>query len=195
MQKVYLRKNKATVDTASQANNKILHFSLQDSLPVGHTLAMNTAFGTLSYLVCEQGGLPRLMCQEPFTNTKMSVLMPLLEMFPYYCPYEVLYASFYSNGKVNEENIASARERLEEAMVDGSWDQEMRPVRCALSRTRLKMRSFGVDISSILSTGYILMLVARPDRTEKVAERPERLEETKTTHDEVINTVKSSLFV
>jgi hypothetical protein len=156
MQKVYLRKK--PVETPSQEQDKILHFSLQNSLPAGHTLALNTTFGTLSYLVCDDSRIPRLLKQEQFTNTEMSVLMPLLDMFPYYCPYEVLYASFYSSGKVTDGGTMQARYHLEEAQEQGAWDQEMRPVRCALSRTRLKIRAFGVDISSILSTGYILML-------------------------------------
>jgi hypothetical protein len=157
MQKVYLRKSK-TLDYPSRDNDKILHFSLQNALPSGHSLALNLAFGTLSYLVCEDSSTPRLVRQEQFTHTEMSVLLPLLELFPYYCPYEVLYASFYGDGKVNDDSIADARRHLEEAQEDGIWDQEMRAVRCALSRARLKVRSFGIDISSILATGYILMI-------------------------------------
>lgn len=170
MQKVYLRKPKAPADHISQQPSKILHFSLQDSLPARHTLVLNTAFGTLSYLSCDEVGMPRLLKQEQFTNTELSVLMPLLELFPYYCPYEVLYASFYGGGKANEESIASARDHLDQAMAEGNWDQEMRPVRCALSRTRLKMRTFNVDISSILSTGYILLISSDPEEEEEYGE-------------------------
>jgi hypothetical protein len=50
-----------------------------------------------------------------------------------------------------------------EAQENGVWDQEMRPIRCALSRARLKMRTFGIDISSILATGYILMMAMEPE--------------------------------
>lgn len=175
MQKVYLRKSKTITDYPREDNDKILHFSLQDSLPNGHTLALNTSFGTVSYLVNE-GNIPRLVRQEQFTNTEMNVLMPLLELFPYYCPYEILYASFYGSGKVTDANIARARTRLQEAQEAGVWDQEMRPVRCALSRTRLKMRSFGVDISSILATGYILMVVTQSEEDEyaRILPRKER---------------------
>ena len=174
MQKVYLRKPKTTAEFTSQQRDKILHFSLQDSLPAGHILALNTVFGTLSYLVSDVMSIPRLVRQEQFTNTEMSVLLPLLELFPYYCPYEVLYANFYSGGKASEENIEQARAHLEEAMEEGTWDQEMRPVRCALSRTRLKMRSFNVDISSILGTGYILLVTGEPEEDE-IYEEPKRV--------------------
>jgi hypothetical protein len=173
MQKVYFRKSKTVTDYPREDNEKILHFSLQDSLPAGHTLALNTTFGTVSYLVTE-GNIPRLVRQEQLTNTEMSVLMPLLELFPYYCPYEVLYASFYGSGKVTDSNVARARERLQEAQEAGTWDQEMRPVRCALSRTRLKMRSFGVDISSILATGYILMVVTEHESEAYAAAMPKK---------------------
>ncbi len=166
MQKMYLKKAKAT-NYPSRENEKILHFSLQDSLPAGHTLALNLSFGTLSYLACDDSRIPRLIRQEQFTHTEMSVLLPMLELFPYYCPYEVLYASFYNDGKASDEAVARARQRLEEALEEGAWDQEMRPVRCALSRTRLKMRSFGVDISSILATGYILMIATEPEEVER----------------------------
>ena len=162
MQKVYLRKPKTPVECPAQEAEKILHFSLQDSLPNGHTLVLNTRFGTLSYLSCTNG-MPRLIRQEQFTNTEMSVLMPLLEMFPYYCPYEVLYGSFYGNGQATEENTARARQHLMASEIEGTWDQEMRPIRCALSRARLKICAFGVDISSILATGYILMVVTREE--------------------------------
>jgi hypothetical protein len=43
----------------------------------------------------------------------------------------------------------------------------MRPVRNVLSRTRLKVRSFGIEISSILETGYVLMVL--PERKQKEA--------------------------
>src|SRR5690349_14266417 len=38
MQKVYV-KGKPTIKAQLEERNKILHFSLQDALPVGHTLA------------------------------------------------------------------------------------------------------------------------------------------------------------
>ncbi|MBO0781433.1 MAG: hypothetical protein J2P37_21650 [Ktedonobacteraceae bacterium] len=155
MQKLLVR-SRNTADLLNAEKEHILHFSLQGALPEGHTLALNTTFGALSYMACEDNRA-RLMMQEQFTSTEMSVLLPLLDMFPYYCPYEVMYASFY-NGKVSDKVVERCRRRLLEAQEEGIWDQEMRPVRGALSRARLKLRPFGIDISSILSTGYILMV-------------------------------------
>lgn len=155
MQKVSLRKVKTPISYMPENNEEILHFSLQGLLPTGHTLALNTTLGTLSHLVCKQDR-PYMLLEQQFTTSEISVLMPLLESYPYYCPYEVLLASF-NGGRVNEITTARCRKRLQEAQEAGVWDQEMRPVRNVLSRTRLKTRTFGIEISSILETGYILM--------------------------------------
>jgi hypothetical protein len=155
MQKVSLRKVKAPISYMQENNEEVLHFSLQGLLPQGHTLALNTTLGTLSHLVCKQDR-PHMLLEQQFTTSEICVLMPLLEAYPYYCPYEVLLASFNS-GRVTEATIARCRQRLQEAQEAGVWDQEMRPVRNVLSRTRLKTRPFGIEISSILETGYILM--------------------------------------
>ncbi len=160
MQKVSsLRKVKTPIGYTQDNDEEILHFSLQGLLPAGHILALNTTLGTLSHLAFIQD-YPRMLMEQQFTTSEICVLMPLLEAHPYYCPYEVLLASF-NNGRVTETAVARCRERLQDAQEAGVWDQEMRPVRNVLSRTRLKTRSFGIEISSILETGYILMYVAQ----------------------------------
>lgn len=160
-----LRKVKAPISYMQENNEEILHFSLQGLLPVGHSLALNTTLGTLSHLVCKQDR-PHMLLEQQFTTSEICVLMPLLEAYPYYCPYEVLLASFTS-GRVTDATIARCRERLQEAQEAGVWDQEMRPVRNVLSRTRLKTRTFGIEISSILETGYILMYMGDQKRLER----------------------------
>jgi hypothetical protein len=140
---------------------QIRYFDLQDALPEGHTLALNTRLGTLSYLHACDGKRPRMYVQQQFTNSELSLLLPLLEHYPHYCPHEVMFANFY-NGNVTEKTIARARQRLQEAMEYGTWDHEMRPVRNVLSRTRLKLKDFGMDVLSILETGYILMVTTKP---------------------------------
>lgn len=164
MQKMSLRKVKTPLSYVQENSEEILHFSLQGLLPAGQTLALNTTLGTLSLLVCEQDR-PRMVQEQQFTTSEICVLMPLLESYPYYCPYEVLLASFTS-GRVTEVTIARCRQRLLEAQEAGVWDQEMRPVRNVLSRTRLKTRAFGIEISSILETGYILMFTGGRKQSE-----------------------------
>src|SRR5229473_7867599 len=75
--------------------------------------------------------------EQLFSTTKVNLLLPLLEQYPHYCPYEVLWASFH------------ARTRLQWAREEGYWDEEMRPLRNMLSRARLKLQEMGLDIVSL----------------------------------------------
>jgi hypothetical protein len=159
MQRLAVRRDTTTINKLDN-EEQILYFNLRDALPEGHTLVLNTRLGTLSYLHTAEGRWPRMLVQQQFTNSELSLMRPLLESYPHYCPHEVMFASFY-NGVVNERTIARARERLQEATDYGTWDHEMRPVRNVLSRVRVKAREFGVDILSILETGYMLMITAQ----------------------------------
>ncbi len=86
-----------------QDEEKMLYFPLDGMLPAGDTLVLNTALSTLSYL--SRGiDCPRLEKQQQFTSSELSLLRPLLELFPHYCPYEVMFASFY-NGTINEVTV------------------------------------------------------------------------------------------
>jgi|SRR5579863_4363207 len=157
MQAVSYQKIASSMYHIPQSDEDILHYTLQDLLPAGHTLAMNVLLGTLS-LIGNDAALPypRMVAEQQFTSSELSLLLPLLNSHPHYCPYEVLLASF-NHRMITEVTIERCRKRLHEAQLEGVWDQEMRPMRNVLSRTRLKMRSFGIEISSILETGYVLM--------------------------------------
>lgn len=145
-------------------SGQILYFDLQGALPAQHILALNTGLCTLSYLSVDDTRQPRLLAQQQFSQSELSLLRPLLEHYPHYCPHEVMFASFY-NGAVTEYAIARARERLREAVEYGTWDHEMRPVRNVLSRTRLKLKDFRMDVLSILETGYMLLISSEKDRS------------------------------
>jgi hypothetical protein len=165
MQRLSFRKVNTSVYHVRQADEDILHFSLEDLLPAGHTLALNVSLGTLCLLSCGYDKIPRMLAEQQFTSSEICVLVPLLRAYPRYCPYEVLLASF-NNPNANEVTIERCRQRLDEARLAGIWDQEMRPVRNVLSRTRLKMRTFNIEISSILETGYVLMYLPERKRLE-----------------------------
>lgn len=163
--------NEKTITNSNRSIQKqeqdiFLHFSLLDSLPAGHTLVINRTLGTLSHIAVE-GDRARLLGQQQFTASELSILLPLLESFPYYCPYEELFAHFYYS-TANEQTIANAREHLHRAQQDGSWDQEMRSVRNMLSRARLKARTLGLDVASILETGYILKVGPNPNHPRNI---------------------------
>jgi|SRR5947209_6470116 len=161
MQVVSYDEEKMATDQLEQNNESIVNFSLQGTLPAGYTLALNTALGTLAYLSYNEDGPIQLM-QQQFSRSELSVLLPLLKSFPYYCPYEVLYASFYYS-QVNDQVVARCRQHLQQAFETGVWDQEIKPLRNVLSRTRLKLKNFGLNITSILETGYLLRVVFIPE--------------------------------
>jgi hypothetical protein len=96
----------------------------------------------------------------------MCLLLPLVQLHPAYCPYEVLLAHFTST-KVTEKTIARARKQLHEAQEEGRWDSIMRPIRNVLSRVRFKLGDLDIGIVSMLEVGYILRPVAKRQTTFK----------------------------
>ena len=157
MQNASVRKAKTPAYLVKQPDEAILHFELTDLLPADQTLALNTRLGTLALLSMDSTTVcPTLLGEQQFSSSELSVLLPLFQLHPHYCPYEVLLASF-NCGNTNETTVERYRMRLEEAQFAGVWDYEMRPVRNILSRARFKLRDLGVEISSILETGYLLI--------------------------------------
>lgn len=150
--------------TITLSAQDILYFSL----PGDWYLALNKSLGTLSSLTFHEGH-PRMLVQQQFTRSELSLLEPLLEQYPNYCPHEVMFASFY-NGSVTDQTIERARERLQEAFEYGTWDHEIRPMRNVISRIRLKLKDFGLDVHSLLETGYLLQIV--PDEKAQVSSSP-----------------------
>lgn len=140
-----------------------LNFSLQGTLPEGQLLILNTSLGT--FTLCSADG-PTLLWQVQFTDAELSVLLPLLDHYPAYCPHEVLLASFqYRNTQKN--TIERCREFLNAAIEEGVIDQVLRPLRNMISRMRLKLTDVGfIQVLSILETGYILHISLIPTPKE-----------------------------
>ncbi len=114
----------------SNGETRIAHYALPGLLPPGHTLALNLETRTLSLL--SEG--PELLMEQQFSVNEMSVIVPVLESYP----------------------IARCRQRLQEAQSRGTWQQELRPVRRALSSLRGKLYRFGLEISNIRERGCSL---------------------------------------
>lgn len=135
---------------------EILHFSFASLLPDGAVFAIHPVKGTLAYMT-DDNGRPRLRHIELLTAAEIRVVLPMFEELPSYCPYEVLYASL-TRGNTTESTVVRCRKFLQEAQKSGVWDQEIRPIRNVMSRARLKLRAFGIDVHSILDTGYLLTI-------------------------------------
>lgn len=134
-----------------EVKTKITHLSLPNLLAPGHTLALNLETRTLSHLT--DG--PRLIMEQQLSVNEINLLVPLLDSFPHYCPYEVLLAHIYSN-TVTPASIARCRQHLQEVKDRGEWQQELRPIRRALSSLRRKLHYFGIEISNVRERGCSL---------------------------------------
>ena len=133
-----------------------VHVTLEGLMP-GH-FALDIPSGVLAHLTCEEGK-PYLREVQVFTPSELTLLKPLLEEYPNYCPYEVLLASF--GGSTSDVAITRARQQFYQALEKGTVETLMRPVRNVLSRTRLKLHAFGIDIVSMLETGCMLRPVRK----------------------------------
>lgn len=150
-----------------EQQHEICYYAAPGLIAEGHVLALNQRLGLLSYLApAEDTNGPRLLAQEQFSASELSLLRPLLEQHPEFCPYEVAWVSF-NTGQVTDEVVERARKRLQEAQFAGVWDYELRPVRNVLSRVRFKLRAFGIDARSILETGYMLKRLEHVSQDEK----------------------------
>jgi len=136
-------------------SNSISYLVPTGLFPETHTLAFNHSLSTLTLLYVSDG-LPHIEEQQQFSETEALLLLPLMDAFPYHCPYEVLFAA-HSYGNTQEPTVTKCRKLLEQAEEDGVWDDAMRPLRNVLSHTRVKLRAFHIGLSSIYETGYILV--------------------------------------
>jgi hypothetical protein len=143
-----MQKTLQTRQRGTQVKTSIVHLCIDGLLAPGQKLALNSRTRTLS-LLCEG---PEQIMEQQFSYNEMRVLVPILEAFPHYCPYEVLLAHISSNNPT-ANSITHCRQRLQEALDNGSWPQEVRPIRRALSSLRTKLHHFNLEVSTIRERG------------------------------------------
>ena len=144
MQKISLSSNNPHVTSEL----RIIHFPLPGLLQEGHMVALGIETRTISLLV--EG--PLILNQVQLSDTEKLLIKAIFETFPNYCPYEVLLASVMSP-TVTQATVARCRLRLQEAQNSGTWIQELRPIRRALSSLRGKLHEFNLEISTIRERG------------------------------------------
>jgi hypothetical protein len=147
------------IDTRRET--KILHFSLPGLLPKDSKLALSLETRTLSLI--SDG--PRLLVEEQLSANEMCMLVPIVSSFPHYCPYEVLLCYMFSK-VVTDASIAHCRQHLHEAQSQGTWLQELRPIRRAISSLRTKLSSFNLGISNIREGGCSLIGLPSSNHTQ-----------------------------
>jgi hypothetical protein len=139
--------------TISKIDRVSLTLRVQDQLPVNLTLERNDEIRTLSLLSADE---PRTLAQQRFTKNEWSLLMPLLDYYPYYVPHELLLSVLTSLSPDDcRQLLDRVRLRGSDAIV-----QELKPVYRALSGTRAKLKRLhpGLTISLIRTVGYALTL-------------------------------------
>jgi len=121
-------------------------------------LALNLSTGTLSLLALHDT-VPRLMAQEHLTCKELSILHPLLESYPRYCPHATLLACLRKAGQGDptEEEIDRSHSDLLRAQKGGRLERFLRPMCSVISRARLKVQAFGFGIVSVDDAGYLLV--------------------------------------
>ncbi len=137
----------------------VLYFALPGLLPTPCRFAYHERLHTLNLLHVSQEG-PCLLRDQRFTAQEASMLVPLLHAYPSYCPYAVLHAHF-SHAVVTEKEITRSQQHMTTARVMGTTEREMRPLRNVLSRTRLKLLAFNIDIATIQEVGCLLLSAGR----------------------------------
>src|SRR5437660_7303853 len=109
-----------------EVERQILHLALQSLLPEGQLLVVNQQTRTLSLL----SAAPQIIMEQLLSENEMRMIVPILESYPHYCPYEILLAHISSN-LLTQATIDLCRLRLQEPQRRGAWQQEMRPIRLA----------------------------------------------------------------
>ena len=89
--------------------------------------------------------------QATFPDTEYRVLTTLLEYFP-----REKMLSVHTGA-----SVASCIRHINEAESLGDVTIAMRPATNAISRTRARLLPFGIDISTIMHTGYLLVARTR----------------------------------
>jgi hypothetical protein len=135
----------------NKVETRISHLSLQGLLPIGQMLVLNFETRTISLL----SNGPILIVEQQLSANEIHLIVPILESFPHYCPYEVLLSHITTN-TVTEASIDRCRQRLQEAQARGRCQQELRPIRRALSSLRSKLLRFDLGISNIRERGCSL---------------------------------------
>jgi hypothetical protein len=152
-----LRTQDIQIKQLNEGEKRIPHLSPQGLLPPGQTLVLNLETRTISLL--SDG--PTLLVEQQLSANEMRLLVPILDYFPYYCPYEVL-LSYLSTKVVTQASIERCRQRLQEAQACQRWQQELRPVRRALSSLRTKLYRLDIGISNVRERGCgLISLVAQ----------------------------------
>ncbi len=128
----------------------LLHLTLEGLLPANQTLAVNPAMRAATLISQTPEGEAQIVAQQHFSPNGMRILVPLLQAYPHYCPYEVLLASLFSL------SLEEARRQLRDI-----WEIAIRSVRRAVGSLIAQLRALGLQVRSIRGAGYLVEALSR----------------------------------
>jgi len=128
----------------------LLHLTLDGLLQAHQILVFNPSIRTATLFSHAPEGETQVIAQQHFSPNGMLVLVPLLQSYPYYCPYEVLLASLFSL------SLDEARKQLQDIR-----DIAIRSVRRAIDSLIAGLRALGLQVRSIRNAGYFVEALSR----------------------------------
>ena len=139
----------------------LLRLTLERLLATNQTLVVNPSIRTVTLISSSVDGEAEIIAQQQFSPNGMRVLIPLLQAYPDYCPYEVLLASLCSF------SLDEARRQLQ-----NMWVIAIRQVRRAINSLKAGLAALGLRVRTILHAGYLVEALSkkRPTNTSFQAE-------------------------
>lgn len=126
----------------------ILYFSLEGLLSAHQRLAVNLSTRTISLL---NNGLPGRREQQ-LSQDELCLLVPILEAYPEFCPYEILLSYLYSSD-ATPPSVERWQQHLEQAQTLGTRAQELQPIWHTISSLQFKLAPFRLEIADMPELG------------------------------------------
>jgi hypothetical protein len=138
-----------TGSTLAPQDEELLHLTFPGLLPGFHVLVVNPHLCVVS-LLCLDSSEPSIRKQIVFTSSGMAVLVPLLQSYPTYCPYEVIISHLFPL-----LSIEDCRTMIQTAQGD-ERELLLRPLRRAVGNVSHGLYQLGLEACSLRNVGYIL---------------------------------------
>ncbi|MFL5699441.1 MAG: hypothetical protein ACJ797_20360 [Ktedonobacteraceae bacterium] len=120
-------------------------FKMPNLLTKNSVLILNTEQGILT-LLSERS----ILQQQLLSPSETSLIAKLLEMYPEYCPNEVLFSVHTG------EDVEKSRQQLLNASKEQTMHEMTKSLRAVLARCRKKLHPFGIEIVTLLGRGCSL---------------------------------------
>lgn len=131
-------------------STNLIRFFLPDLLPTGHSLVIHPHLLIVT-LMRQEGTETQIMQQCKVSENGMAVLLPLIQLAPDYCPYDVLLASLFPSLGSSEDFAKKLRQSEGENL-----DYLMRPLRRAIRSLVRSLWLLGLEVHSLRGSGYLL---------------------------------------